>query len=73
MIYSAQMRLKAYKKIQNFSFEDIDKFSTSSLVTRLTTDVELASTSLVFASIFVASGFFSIIYGIVKSVIQYSQ
>lgn len=73
MIYSAQMRLKAYKKIQNFSFQDIDKFSTSSLVTRLTTDVELASTSFVFASIFVASGFFSIIYGIVKSVIQYSQ
>lgn len=33
------MRKDMFYSIQNFSFENIDKFSTSSLVTRLTTDV----------------------------------
>ncbi len=28
-----------YGRIQEYSFENIDKFSTSSLVTRMTTDV----------------------------------
>ena len=28
-----------FRKIQTYSFENIDKFQTSSLVTRLTTDV----------------------------------
>lgn len=72
-IYSANMRYKAYKNIQNFSFEDIDKFSPSSLVTRLTTDVEITYQSVAFASKFVAGGIFSIIFGIIKSSIQYSD
>ena len=33
------LRLDIYKKIQEFSFENIDHFSTASLVTRLTTDI----------------------------------
>lgn len=33
------LRGDLYKKIQSFSFENIDKFSSSSLVTRMTTDV----------------------------------
>lgn len=33
------LRLDMYKKIQSFSFANIDRFSVSSLVTRLTTDV----------------------------------
>ena len=33
------LRSDLYKKIQSFSFSNIDKFSSSSLVTRLTTDV----------------------------------
>ncbi len=72
-IYTADMRYKAYKQIQQFSFEDVDKFSPSSLVTRLTTDVELTNTSISFASKFVASGIFSIVFGIVKSCINYSS
>lgn len=36
---STNLRSDLYKKIQSFSFANIDKFSTSSLVTRLTTDV----------------------------------
>lgn len=33
------LRKNMYEKLQSFAFEDIDKFSTASLITRLTTDV----------------------------------
>lgn len=36
---ATNLRSDIYKKIQTFSFANIDRFSTSSLVTRLTTDV----------------------------------
>lgn len=39
------LRNDLYKKMQSFSFENIDKFSTSSLVTRMTTDVNYAQQS----------------------------
>lgn len=37
--FAKNLRRDIYFKIQDFSFADIDKFSSSSLVTRLTTDV----------------------------------
>ena len=37
--YAADLRADAYKRIQKFSFANVDKFSTGSLVTRLTNDV----------------------------------
>ncbi len=37
--FAKNLRKDLYYKIQGFSFSNIDKFSTSSLVTRLTTDV----------------------------------
>ncbi len=37
--FAKNMRHDIFSKVQTFSFENIDKFSTSSLVTRLTTDV----------------------------------
>lgn len=37
--YGADLRGDLFKKIENFSFGEIDKFSTGSLVTRLTNDV----------------------------------
>ena len=37
--FSKNLRKALFEKSQDFSFENIDKFSTSSLVTRLTTDV----------------------------------
>lgn len=37
--FSSDLRSDIYKKIQGFSFSSIDKFSTGSLVTRLTNDV----------------------------------
>ena len=37
--FAKNLRTELFNKTQDFSFENIDKFSTSSLVTRLTTDV----------------------------------
>lgn len=37
--FAKNLRKDLYYKVQDFSFENIDKFSTSSLVTRMTTDI----------------------------------
>ena len=37
--FAADLRSDVYRKVQEFSFKNIDKFSTGSLVTRLTNDV----------------------------------
>ena len=37
--FSADLRLDLYKKVQSYSFANIDRFSSGSLVTRLTNDV----------------------------------
>ncbi len=40
--FSKNLRKKIFEKIQSFSFSNVDKFSTASLVTRSTTDVNNA-------------------------------
>ena len=40
--FAYTLRNRLYQKIQSFSFANIDHFSTASLVTRLTTDVNMA-------------------------------
>lgn len=40
--FAYTLRNRLFNKIQNFSFANIDKFSTASLITRLTTDVNMA-------------------------------
>lgn len=37
--FAKNLRMDMFAKIQSFSFENIDRFTTSSLVTRLTTDI----------------------------------
>ena len=37
--FAKNLRHDVFEKVQDFSFENVDKFSTSSLVTRLTTDI----------------------------------
>lgn len=44
--FGANLRLTEYKKIQNYSFSNLDHFSSSSLVTRLTTDVTVMQTAI---------------------------
>jgi len=41
MGFGSELRSVMYNNIQNFSFSNIDKFSTASLVTRLTTDITM--------------------------------
>ena len=38
--FAKNLRHDIFSQVQNFSFENIDKFSSSSLVTRMTTDVQ---------------------------------
>ena len=40
--YGFNLRRRLYDKIQDFSFANLDKFNTASLVTRLTTDVNMS-------------------------------
>lgn len=42
----SNLRVRLYERIQDFSFANIDKFSTASLVTRTTTDVRTIQMSL---------------------------
>ncbi len=40
--FAKNLRNDLFRAVQKFSFADIDKFSTSSLITRITTDVSLS-------------------------------
>lgn len=41
--FAKNLRQRIFQKIQGFSFSNIDKFSTASLVTRLTTDITMCT------------------------------
>ena len=47
--FAKNLRKDLYKKVESFSFENIDHFHTSSLVTRMTTDVTNAQNSFAMA------------------------
>lgn len=72
-LYVANVRYQTYKKIQTFNFQDIDNFSTASLITRTTTDSELINTSFSFAVRFLPNGFFTLVYGLIKSIIEFPE
>ena len=44
--FGAELRQAEYEKIQSYSFKNIEKFSTASLITRLTTDITMIQNSL---------------------------
>ena len=44
--FGAELREAEYIKIQSYSFNNIEKFSTSSLITRLTTDITMIQNSM---------------------------
>lgn len=44
--FGAELRQAQFNKIQNYSFKNIDKFSTASLITRLTGDVHIMQMSV---------------------------
>lgn len=48
--FGAELREAQYKKIQTYSFKNIEKFSTASLITRLTTDITSIQNSVTMGS-----------------------
>lgn len=44
--FGAELRKEEFHKVQNFSFANTDHFSTSSLITRLTSDVTILQTAI---------------------------
>lgn len=44
--FGAELRKDEFRKVQNFSFANTDHFSTSSLITRLTSDVTILQTAI---------------------------
>ena len=52
--FGADLRRGVFQKVQSFSFSDLDRFSTGSLVTRLTNDItQIENTSLMMQRIMV--------------------
>ncbi len=49
MGFGAELRFGIFKKIQNFSFANVDKFSTGSLITRMTTDINMIQNAFMMA------------------------
>lgn len=49
MGFGAELRYALFKKVQNFSFSNIDKFSTGSLITRMTTDINMLQMAFMMA------------------------
>ncbi len=49
MGFGAELRFGIFKKIQEFSFANVDKFSTGSLITRMTTDINMIQNAFMMA------------------------
>ena len=49
MGFGAELRQGIFNKIQDFSFSNIDKFSTGSLITRMTTDINMVQMAFMMA------------------------
>ena len=66
-IFGRNLRQAMYYKIQDFSFKNIDHFSTSSLITRMTTDVTNVQNSLQMILRMVVRAPFMIIFALVMA------
>lgn len=66
--FSHDLRRDIYKKVQSFSLEEIDKFSTSSLITRSTNDVTQVQMAVVMFLRMAVSAPLQAIKGIIKAV-----
>lgn len=49
MGFGAELRKAIFNKIQDFSFSNVDKFSTGSLITRMTTDINMVQMAFMLA------------------------
>lgn len=69
--YVTNLRRRTFIKIQTFSYKDIEDFSTSSLVTRLTNDSQTIFYGLVFGLRFLTKGLVLFCYGLGISIDSY--
>ncbi|AAT27838.1 ABC transporter ATP-binding protein [[Mycoplasma] mobile] len=67
--FSGFLRSKLFEKIQNFSAADIDKFTQSSLLTRITTDTKQIESGLILLLNWLPWGIFVLSGGIVSGLI----
>ncbi len=49
MGFGAELRQAMFEKVQDFSFSNIDKFSTGSIITRMTTDINMVQMAFMMA------------------------
>lgn len=49
MGFGAELRSGIFAKVQNFSFSNVDKFSTGAIITRMTTDINMAQMAFMMA------------------------
>lgn len=68
--FGKNLREEMYVKIQKFSFDDIDKFSTSSIITRCTTDVTNAQFSFMMICRMVVRAPFMMIFALIMSFVS---
>ena len=66
-VFGRNLRQAMYYKIQDFSFKNIDHFSTSSLITRMTTDVTNVQNSLQMILRMVVRAPFMIIFALIMA------
>ena len=66
---AGQIRFALYRRIQGLSFADLDKFKTSSLITRLTTDMQAVQEALIFIFRVGLRAIFLYVGGIIGTVI----
>ncbi|MGM9971729.1 MAG: ABC transporter ATP-binding protein [Anaeroplasmataceae bacterium] len=66
--FSHDLRRDVYKKVQSFSLEEIDKFKTSSLITRSTNDINQVQMAVVMFLRMAISAPLQAIKGIIKAV-----
>ena len=68
--FAKNLRQELFYKVQEFSFSNIDKFSTSSLVTRLTTDVTNVQNAFMMVTRIAVRSPFMLIFALSMSIIM---
>lgn len=66
--FAAQLRQKLFEKVQTFSFQNIDAFSTASLSTRLTNDVTLMQNTVTMGMRILIRAPFMLVFAVIMAI-----
>lgn len=67
--FATNIRHDMFEKVQEYSFEDIDKFSSASLITRMTTDVNMVQNSYMMIIRIAIRSPLMLIFGLVMTIV----